>query len=139
MLNVEVLLVVIGATPGKPLDTKVILTEPVDDRWGKYALPHEILSNCHSSEQLASYLLRKHTGLQAMVNGVGWVPILQKSVLDDTDRTEKGYRCVGIPYLALLSNLLPLEMAKWYSLTELSQLSIYKDHLQVINHVLSEG
>jgi hypothetical protein len=73
-----------------------------------------------------------------MIKGVGWVPLLQKNIFDDTQRTEKGYRCIGIPYLALLPNLVKLEIGNWYGLAELPQLSVYKDHLQVINRALSE-
>jgi hypothetical protein len=31
-----------------------------------------------------------------------------------------------------------LEIGNWYGLAELPQLSVYKDHLQVINRALSE-
>lgn len=136
MIEVEVVLVVIAVNTKKPQDASVLLIKQYDE----YYLPKYQLTNTQTTQQAAAHLLRRYTGLQALVNNVGWVPIFQKTLCDNIDRTEYHSRCIAVPYVAMIPQLVELKEAEWVRLIKLSTIvKFYNDHREIMNKAISEG
>jgi hypothetical protein len=134
MINLEIALVTIAA---KPLTTTAKVLMLPD-----YSLPRSFIDAYHTCLDEATYLLKKYTNIDGIKNGVGWVPLTQKSIFDDISRTEESCRCITIPYLALLPEPVKLqEGAIWVRLEYLqnNKSEIYKDHFGIIHKVLIGG
>jgi hypothetical protein len=134
MINLEVVLVTIAAKP-LSADAKILMLPD-------YSLPRRFIDISHTCLGEAAYLLKKYTNIDGIKNGVGWVPLIQKYIFDDTSRTEEGYRCISIPYLTLLPEPVKLqEDAIWVRLEYLhnNKSKTYKDHFDIIHKVLIGG
>lgn len=135
MINIEVVLVLVAAYTRQTLDVKVAFIK--DDQY--YSLPREFLTNSSDTLGVAAYLLNRHMNMKALLNGTGFVPLLQKRLIDNTERTEDGYRCIAVPYLGLIPEFIPVpEYIKWIPISKLNTLSIYKDHAQIVAQTLKE-
>jgi hypothetical protein len=133
-MHIEILLILSAANLKRPLDSSVLLLET--DRG--LSLPRANLDSFHTCMQEAAHLLRTYTNIEAWTNGRGWVPLVQKKIQDDPQRTEEHERCIGIPYIGYIPEKTPLvnPLAKWIHLQELD--NCYKDHKQIITQCLLE-
>jgi hypothetical protein len=135
MIKVEVVLVLVAAYIQRRIDTKIAFIKDNN----QYILPREFLTNTTNTLNTAAYLLNRYTGMKAVVHGVGFVHLSQKKLVDNIERTEDGHRCIAVPYLGLIPELVPLpEYLDWIPLSKLSSLPIYNDHAQIAIQALKE-
>jgi hypothetical protein len=121
----------------KPPDAKILLRESQ----GEHALPLANLSQIDTSESLAAYILKEYTGIAAIVNGVGFVPLMQKRIVDRIGMTRSdGTRYIIVPYLTILREEVPLKLdGIWISISQLQAINIDKQHLEILVKILQEG
>lgn len=74
--------------------------------------PTEPISS--KSNLSAKSLLYEYTGLNARIDGVGWVDLQQNLIIDSTEH-------LSICYFALIPEVVKLKKGQWYDLNELSQ------------------
>jgi hypothetical protein len=127
MIQIEILLIIIA-------NNHILMTK----QGNEYALPREFLGMQITCLKTAAHLLKKYTNIQAIIDDVGWIPLVQKRIQDN--RIEDNYRTISIPYLAFLPEKVAIpNSAEWVHIYNLSSLLIYKDHLQIITSIMSEG
>lgn len=123
-MEVEVTLIVISGYEYPP-DSKILLTQEGD----LFGLPKAILGKL-PSRRAAADLLYFYTQLSAKVDGVGFVNLHQKEIIDDINR-------LTVPYLAIIPGYtLVYNHAVWKSIPELNKLKLYRDDLQIIQKAL---
>lgn len=134
-LHIEILIIIAAANLKNPLASSILML-PTDNG---LALPRTDLQHGCTCMGEAIYLLKQYTGISAWLNGNGWVPLVQKKLVDDAERIEKQERCIGIPYVGYLpAQVPPCNGAQWFVLSSIMTKKIYKDHLQIIKDSLLE-
>jgi hypothetical protein len=96
-------------------------------------LPHTyLIEDDRCCEDVAAGLLSQYTGLQAKINGVGWVPLEMKGIFDKPNR--RSARTIGIGYIATIPEAIPLRYsARWLTYSEItSRLPLEADHHEVL-------
>lgn len=122
--HIEVLLVVSLPKHGEYLLTR---------RGDQLALPSAYLGERESTVEVAARLLREHTGLDALINGGGWVNLYAAPLADSCDRKdERGERVISVPYGCFVPERREKENG-WFALKEILQgRPLYADHLDIL-------
>lgn len=65
----------------------------------------------------AADMLKKYTTLEAFINGVGWVPLSQKNIIEDISNHK-----LSIPFIGMIPQIVDIQVpdVKWLSLNKLS-------------------
>jgi hypothetical protein len=124
MIEVEVGLVIVAAEGASVLLNRIN---------GVFAIPESQLNYHTTSQNIAATLLKQYTGLNAIVNNVGWIPMFQKSVIDNPFR---GY--ILIPYLVLLQQIVTPLKGEWLKVIDISNNVFYRDHKDILNKIMTE-
>src|SRR5436305_14100921 len=124
MIEVEVGLVIVAAEGAS------VLLDRTND---VFCIPICKLSYHSTRQNIAAALLEAYTGLHAIVNNVGWIPMFQKSVIDSPVRGS-----ILIPYLVLLQQIVKPLKGEWLKLVDISQHVFYRDHKYIVNKIIAE-
>jgi hypothetical protein len=124
MIEVEVGLVIVAAEGASVL---------LDRTNNVFCIPICQLSYHSTSQNIAAALLEAYTGLHAIVNNVGWIPMFQKSVIDSPVRGS-----ILIPYLVLLQQIVKPLKGEWLKVIDISNNVFYRDHKDILNKIMTE-
>jgi hypothetical protein len=135
-MKIDVTLMVIARSPV----LSVLLYKRPEDNL--YSLPHSELSGKATAFAVAAYKLYEYTSLLVAKDAIGYTILVQKNIIDEPDRIEYGERCVAVPLVCYLPEVVGLNYthkAEWQPLYNLVKLPMYLDHLNIINSVLLKG
>ena len=129
---VEVILVVASPTPGQPGQTKFLMV-PKDQLLG---LPTGLLAEQESTIEVAARMLKYHTGIDARLNGTGWVHLVPCPLADHGNRKDGEHRIIGVPYGCMIPGLVKTKDATWYTRPELlARTPLFLDHMDILTAV----
>ncbi len=126
--NIIITLVLTAPNIANPTNTKFLLLEEND-----IVLPTVLMVGIRTSLlEYISQLLAQHTGLQAKINGVGWVELVPAPLYEELTPQERN---VFVPFGGMIPETVELKSATahWFTIAELMQNDkVRKTHLEVL-------
>jgi hypothetical protein len=130
MHNLEVVLVVISPVETNRGRVRVLLSR----KGAVLHLPTLRLGQDETTVQAAAGLLKRHTGLDARLGGIGWVTLKPGPLADNIDRLDSsGRRVIAAPYSAFLpGEVASTSDADWHNLPEVLCHPFFMDHREIL-------